>query len=193
MKPRTLALVALATGTALALSACTTGDPSTTNDNKQTNQQLQRYQANQPVPKSDFSEYRQTVIDVQLAQIHGVATTTFFYNQGVQQPFKVCPSIGYPVASTSQLTDPQQIGFRTTPGGSSYEPGVINQAEPNGTYTGDSSGTYVVCVAPNGTKYITYWEGFVDTEGGAAHYDNTTHQIVIDTQTVKSTGKAATK
>jgi hypothetical protein len=42
--------------------------------------------------------------------------------------------------------------------------------EPTGVYTGDSSGTYVVCIAPNGDKYLSYWEGFVQTEGGPAEW-----------------------
>ena len=40
------------------------------------------------------------------------------------------------------------------------------------------TGTYVVCVAPSGTKYISYWEGFVHAEGGPAHWDATQHMIV---------------
>lgn len=147
----------------------------TTLDKQLSNTALDRYQANQPIPQSDYSQYRQTAIDVENAQIHGVATTTFFYNQGNPNPIKSCPSVGFPVSSTSQLTNPQQI---TSDGRAHY--GVIGQLEPNGTYTGDSAGTYVVCVDPKGLKYISYWEGFVETEGGPAHWDNNLHQIVLD-------------
>lgn len=159
---------------AIGLAACTTSSDSTKNDAKQTNNQLKRYQANQPIPLNDWSQFRQTVIDVEQAQIHGVATTTFFFNQGVSDPIDVCPSIGFAVPSTAQLTNPTQLV-----GGDSRN-GVIGQAEPNGVYTGDSTGTYVVCVAKSGLRYPNYWEGFVKTIGGPAHWDTETHSIVLD-------------
>ncbi|MCV7174920.1 hypothetical protein [Mycolicibacterium sphagni] len=141
-------------------------------DQAQTNNQLDRYQANQPVPAFDRSQLRQQVITVENAQAHGVATTTFFFNQGVQEPIFVCPSIGFPIPSTAQLTNPQQALWGTN---SSV---TIGQMEPTGVYTGDSTGTYVECVAPSGTQFIKYWEGFVDTIGGPAHWDG--HHEVLD-------------
>lgn len=143
-------------------------------DKALTNTQLDRYQANQPIPQADWSQYRQTLIDVENAQIHGIATTTFFYNMGVKDPIKSCPSLGYPVASTSQITNPDQ-----KVGGSNGNV-TIAQMEPNGSYTGDSQGTYVACVATGGVPYVTYWEGHVETEGGPAHWDKANSQIVLD-------------
>lgn len=161
------------------LAGCTANQPSSVQkDQALTNQNLNRLQANQPAPAADRSQYRQTVIDVENAQIHGVATTTFFFNQGVTRPIKVCSSIGFPVASTSQLTNPEQL-IGGSANGTTIS-GTVGQQEPNGVYTGDSSGTYVICVAPNGTKYVTYWEGFVHTEGGAAHWDNNQAMIILD-------------
>lgn len=166
-----------------SLSGCDS-DSAAKADQNQTNDQLARYQANQPVPKFDRSQFRQTAIDVESAQVHGVATTTFFFNMGVEHPVKVCPSLGFPMPSTAQLTNPSQVYVSS----SGAHDGVIGQQEPNGIYTGDSSGTYVVCVAPNGTKYISYWEGFVHTEGGPAHWDNVSKMIVLDgAPTVTST------
>jgi len=164
-------LIAVGALAVLALAGCTSQPSSVQKDQKNTDNQLNRYQANQPVPLFDRSQFRQTAIDVESAQVHGVATTTFFFNMGVDHPIKVCPSIGFPMPSTSQLTNPDQyIGNGAT----------IAQQEPNGIYTGDSSGTYVVCVASNGTKYISYWEGFVHTEGGPAHWDAAQKVIVAD-------------
>lgn len=140
-------------------------------DQDATNAQLDQYQKNQPIPRSDWSQYRQTIIDVENAQIHAVATTTFFFNPGISKPIKSCPSIGFPVPTTAQLTNPDQAVGNGA---------VIGQMEPTGVYTGDSTGTYVICVAPNGTKYISYWEGFVQTEGGPAHWDNGLGMIVLD-------------
>jgi hypothetical protein len=146
-------------------------DSAANKDRDASNAQLDKYQHNQPIPNSDWSQYRQTIIDVENAQIHAVATTTFFFNQGTPKPIKSCPSIGFPVPTTAQLTNPQQAVGNGA---------VIGQLEPNGVYTGDSTGTYVICIAPNGTKYISYWEGDVQTEGGPAHWDDAKAQIVLD-------------
>lgn len=152
------------------------------NDRTVTNQQLDRYQKNQPVPAFDYSEYRQTVIDVLNAQVHAVATTTFFFNQGTSNPIKTCPSIGFPVATTAQLTNSQQR--------LSGHESVVSQAEPNGVYTGDSSGTYVVCVSAGGKNEIDYWEGYVAAVGGPARWDKVSGEIVsTGPPTVVSTAK----
>jgi hypothetical protein len=177
------ALVGIAAVGAL-LTGCTGKPSSVSSDQNATNSQLDRYQKNQPIPGSDWSQYRQTLIDVELAQIHGVTTTSFFFNLGTDNPIKMCPSIGYPVPTTSQLTNPDQVVSAPNSQAAS-----IGQAEPNGAYNGSSSGTYVVCVAPNGTKYISYWEGDVQTEGGAAHWDRTAGSIVLDSATVTTKGR----
>ena len=166
-----MAAIAMGAVAAVALlTGCT--QQSIQNDKNTTDSQLLKYQQAQPVPQFDFSQYRQTVINVETAEANGVATTTFMYNMGSAIPVRSCPSIGYPIASTAQLTNPLQVV------GSSG--GVIAQQEPNGVYTGDSSGTYVVCVHSNGKTSIDYWEGFVYTVGGPAHWDPATQQIVTD-------------
>lgn len=150
-------------------AGCT--DTAASNDKKVTDQQLQKYQQVQPVPQYDWSQYRQTVIDVQNAQANAVLTTSFMFNMGTADPIDSCPSIGFPVPTTAQLTSPDHY---VSSGG------VVSQAEPNGAYTGDSSGTYIVCVASDGTKYIDYWEGSVKTTGGPAHWDYDKHKVILD-------------
>lgn len=167
------AFVAVVVIALLALTACGSGSAAR-NDRTQTDRQLGRYQANQPVPDFDWSAYRQTAIDIESAKVHAVATTTFFFNQGATRPIRSCPSLGFPIPSTVQLTNPmQEIGGAGA---------TIGQMEPNGTYTGESSATYVVCAAPDGTRYVVYWEGFVYTEGGPARWND-------DTGMVELTGK----
>jgi hypothetical protein len=167
---------------ALGAGSCDGEQSAVDADRAITNSQLERYQANQPVPAYDWSQYRQTVIDVETAQVHGVATTTFFFNQGVDNPVKVCPSIGFPVATTSQLTNPDQVIYAANGNV------TVGQMEPTGVYTGDSTGTYVVCVSDKGTKYVTYWEGFVYTEGGPARWDREQGLAVLEgAPTVEST------
>lgn len=173
---------------ALALAggavACSTNNSATQADQAATNNQLDRYQKNQPIPFNDSSVFRATLITVEQAQIHGIATTTFFYNQGVAKPDS-CPSLGFPLPSTAQLTNPQQVinTYNNNAGVS------IPQLEPNGVYTGDSTGTYVVCVDPTGAQYIQYWEGFVKTIGGPAHWDQGTQTIMLDGAPTVKPGK----
>jgi hypothetical protein len=179
VKNRTKIFALIATASvALSLAGCSISDTATNKEADLTNNQLNTYEASQPIPKSVWSQYRQTIIDTEQAEIHGVATTTFFYNLGSNTPVKSCPSIGFPVASTAQLTNPDQISYSGSGSGAGY--GVIAQQEPNGVYTGNSSGTYVVCVGTDGLKRIDYWEGFVETEGGAAHFDAKSLQLVDD-------------
>lgn len=152
---------------ALTGGGCTS---STGEDEKLTDAQLQKYQANQPVPMYEWSQYRQSVIDITAAQVNGVATTSFFFLEGVDKPVGSCPSIGFPVPSTAQLTNPEQVIHSGT---------TIAQAEPNGVYTGDSTATYVICVAPDGTTYADYWEGYVRSVGGPAEWDTMNQEIVL--------------
>lgn len=157
-------------------------------DQAVTNSIMDRLGANQPIPAIDWSQERETLISLLNARAHTVATTTFFYNMGSNKPIDSCPSIGFPVPTTAQLTNPHQITFAPQPGGGNAD-GVVEQAEPTGIYTGDSQGTYVVCVAPGGAKFIEYWEGSVNTVGGPAHFDPQSQEIVLDgapTVTVKT-------
>lgn len=180
---RRISLAAVILGVAtvgLALAGCT--NQSVNNDQQSTNDQLLKYQKVQPVPQFDYSQYRQTVINVETAEVNGVATTTFMFNQGSTVPIMSCPSLGYPIASTAQLTNPLQV---ITSGG-----GVVEQQEPNGVYTGSSTGTYVVCVQSSGKTSIDYWEGFVYTVGGPAHWDSAKQQVVADGAPTVSSSKA---
>lgn len=178
-RPTIVAFLAGAITVAIAggLAACSSSSDATAVDSNAMNRQLQQYQLNgQNVPYFLWSQYRQTGIDVETAQANGVATTTFFFQYGAVAPIKSCPSIGFPMASTSELTNPLQ---GDSSGGSTGNI-TIGQMDPNGMFTGQSSGTYVVCVTGAKQKEIVYWEGDVETEGGAAHWDATTHSIVLD-------------
>lgn len=165
----------------VAVGACSKNNASTANRSEQDTQaQIQTGMlAKQPIPVFDYSQYRQTLTTVENAEAHGVATTSFFYNMGVKDPIFVCPSLGFPVASTSSLTNPHQVIYTNHPNGGN-DANVVDQMEPNGVYPGPSNGTYVECVSPEGTQYAKYWEGDVDTIGGPAHWDRTQGQEVLD-------------
>lgn len=152
---------------AIGISACGTS-PQARDQNISTSI-LQQYENAQPVPQFSYSQIRATAIDIETAQAHTTQTTTFFFNQGVAQPTYSCPSIGFPVASTTQLTNPQQNNGGVP----------LDQIDPNGIYSGQSTGTYVVCVGTNGQTYLDYWEGFVQTVSGAATWDTATNSIKV--------------
>ena len=140
----------------------------TAENKKQTDNQLDQYNKVQPIPFYESSQYRATLLAIQDAQAKGLATTTFFFNQGSVDPIKSCSSVGYPVPTTAQLTSPDQsIGNGA----------VIAQMEPTGVYTGESTGTYVVCLK-DGMPTVDYWEGFVQTEGGPARWDSEKKMVV---------------
>jgi hypothetical protein len=132
---------------------------------------------NQPVPVYQYSQERQTLINVEDIQANGENTTTFFFNQGVQNPIMSCSSIGMPVASEAQLTNPEQNYNASYPSGGAAYP--IAQMDPTGIYTGGSTGTNVLCVNGNGQQYIQYWEGFVDAVSGPATWNASTHQVQL--------------
>lgn len=166
MLKKKIALAAVAGLAVVALSACS--DQATQNDQQTAQAQLGQFQATQPVPSFQWSQERQSLIAIEEARANTVATTTFFYNMGSSTPVGSCPSVGFPIASTSELTNPEQISTNSA---------VISQIDPTGIYTGASSGTYVVCVDPHGVKYVNYWEGDVYAVGGTASLVN--GQVVL--------------
>jgi hypothetical protein len=123
--------------------------------------QQQRFLDTQPVPIFEWSQLRQNLIEIETAMARTTQTTSFFFNLGVANPISQCPSIGYPIPATFQLTNP----FQAVTNGA-----VIAQMESTGVYTGETSGTHVLCVASSGKAYDSYWEGFVYTVTGAAEW-----------------------
>jgi hypothetical protein len=117
--------------------------------------------------------------EVEAIQALGEQTTSFFLTMGIADPQFDCPSLGEPVASTTQITNPQQIIKDTNPGHNNSTAATIGNMDPNGIYTGDSAGTYVLCVNDAGQPYAVYWEGPVASVSGPAHWDYGTHKLVV--------------
>lgn len=154
------------------LAACSNGPGS--KENQVAKQQLAGFNNNQPVPVFTYSQLRQNLIELETSQAQTTQTTSFFFNLGVPEPIGSCPSIGYPIPTTDQLTNPQQA---VTQGNDGIA--TVGQIEANGVYTGDSSGTYVICVDASGAPYANYWEGFVQTVSGPAVWDGTANQVKL--------------
>lgn len=166
-------IVALGTG----VVACTDGKgPSnaTQNDKNVSNKGLQDLQQAIPTPKFDYSQIRKNLVEIETAEANTTQTTSFFFNQGVADPMLDCPSIGFPIASTTELTNPEQIV-----NGDNGRVSTIPLPDPIGTFPGNSTGTFVICIDAQGNPYAHYWEGFVSTVTGPATWDTTQHQVVL--------------
>lgn len=148
------------------LGACTDGGaPSATKSDQDLSAQiLADLQKAHPTPKFARSQLRQNLVDIVTAQAESTQTTSFFFLEGVGVVGQ-CPSIGFPIASTAQLTNPDQVVTRRE-----GRITTVPQVEPTGIYTGDSSGTYVICVDAQGEAYARYWEGYVQVVTGPAEF-----------------------
>lgn len=166
-------LVALAIA-CLALTACTT-DGALKEDQAAASANLDRLNDSQPVPEFRWSQIRQNLIEITRAQSETTQTTSFFFNLGVADPISTCPSIGFPIPTTAQLTNPLQA-VRVATGGDRV---ILPQAEQSGIYTGNSTGTYVICVDATGAAYAQYWEGYVSTVAGPAQWNKTSGGVEL--------------
>lgn len=173
MKKIQTIVAALAAVTILA--ACTSDKPNgQQREQSQQNASFGQMITAQPLPQFTHSQLRANLIEVETAQAQGVQTTSFFFNQGMRDPIMTCPSIGAPIPTTNQLSNPQKVV--TAPYQSAA---VVANIEPNGVYTGDSTGTYVMCLGADGKPYANYWEGFVQTVFAPAVWDDKTHQVKV--------------
>lgn len=172
-----IAILAAGLALILGLSACAPeGSAANEKEQEVAQQQLEGFLRSQPVPVFTWSQLRQNLIEIETAQANTTATTTFFFNQGVVDPIAVCSSIGFPIPSTYQLSNPEQVERHSGDGGGNIS---FPQLEANGVYTGDTTGTYAICVDGNGKAYADYWEGFVKTVTGPATWDYDKHQVVL--------------
>jgi hypothetical protein len=126
-----------------------------------------RMSNSQPPPSFDWSQVRQTLIDVEAAQATGATSTSAFYLEGIGL-IEWCPSIGSPVASTAQLSASKQ--WVDLPDDHTRERKEVDQGEPTGVYVGPSSGTWTICLDDNGKKFAHYWEGYVSSDIGIRPY-----------------------
>jgi hypothetical protein len=167
---RTLTVGGLSAIALVGLASCEMNNaPAANKQDQQTMGDIaSRMQNAQPIPAEPWSQYRQTLIDAETAQMRGTQTTTFVFSRGAGgqgNPIFSCPSLGFPVPASAQLSNPSQPLW-----GSNGASNVIGQMEPNGVYTGETSGTYVICAGSGGKPYLVYAEGDAQTVGGPAEW-----------------------
>ena len=164
--------------TGLAISACS--HPGNAQQAEQANASHQQwvYNQDQPIPTFKWSLERQILIDAEQAAADGDASTSFFFAPMSRDPYYVGPSLGLGVPDTSQLSNPQQIAPISGKWGGGAT--VLPQADPFGIHTpAASDGTYVILIV-NGKPTLMRAEDHVDTILAPAHWDYSTHKMVID-------------
>lgn len=129
----------------IVLSGCSlfsSDTPQTASESTQVNDQQTIYAQNQPLHHYDYSPERDELQQIYDFRMKGGNTWTVFYSMG--KPIFSCPSIGFPLPYTTQLTNPDQVQEHN----GQYSGGnvVVPQAEPNGLYTGTTNATEVLCV-----------------------------------------------
>jgi hypothetical protein len=177
MKRFTVALAGLAFIALLAAGCGSHGASQGLKDEHATQQTIEdNYAKDQPVPALTNSQVRQNLIEIEEAIAEGVATNSFFFNLGVTDPVKSCPSIGVPIPASAQLTNPDQIIQNGEHGAGNQ---TIPQMDPAGIYTGDTSGTYVLCIEAKGKPYVSYFEGYVLSEFAPAKWNYDEHRVEL--------------
>lgn len=176
MKNRTKKLIAACSVAVLGLTLVACDDPpgATKEEQAVARQQLDQFSSAQPVPIFNYSQLRQNLIEIEEAQANATVTTSFFFNLGVVDPVHTCPSIGFPIPGTFQLTNPMQTLTYGQGGGI-----VWPQLEANGVYTGDTAATTAICIDSQGRGYAHWWEGSVSTVAGPATWDYDAKLIVL--------------
>jgi hypothetical protein len=131
---------------------------------------------NQPLPYVTWSQARENLIDIELAQVNDVQTTTFVTHLGNPDPINSCPSIGFGIPDSANLSNPLKgTGVSGVSGAI-----AVGQQDPIGYYAPTSSvGTFTICLAADGTPYISRVEDNVDTIGGPATWDKATHSYSL--------------
>lgn len=174
VKQRSTALIGIgAVGLVIGLAACNSNG---NQESAQQNQDSTNLENNQPLPNVTYSQQRENLIDIELAEVNDVQTTTFLMHNGDQNPINTCPSIGFGIPDTASLSNP----LKPASNSGSWADDVVGQEDPNGIYQPPASeGTFTICLAGDGTPYISRVEDLADTVGGPALWNMTTHSYSL--------------
>ena len=179
-KKTTILLLVGTLACGLLLTACDTGTTSTnynSQDSATVGDQQSIYTQYQPVPIFDYSLDRDILI--QLYGLKNQAKSTYSYiTSSTGKLLFTCPSIGFPIAADTQLTNSSVAEWNTA--GSTGIAGVtVAQPEPNGIFPGSNGngGTYIICDV-KGEKSPVYSEPLVLSFPFPVGVDPTTGMLV---------------
>jgi hypothetical protein len=179
MRKRLIATMGLVV-VALMLMAADCGDSANRRDNKTVEEQQLVYTSRQPVPRFDFSQDRDTMIQIYRLRNEVRPTFTVVRAAGTGTIEFECPSRGYAIPADTQLTNPLGPQYNN----SSI---VVEQPEPNGLYSSkNTDGTWVLCVRDDGSVNPVYTESKVTTFPFRVTHDDGS-PYVIDAKQVSST------
>jgi hypothetical protein len=180
---KTLTCMLAAAAATANITACTSsggggggGGNATTNAQQGTDSQQLAWV--EPLPYFPFSQIKQTLIDIEAINALGIPSTIFNFIPGITHPILTCPAIGVPVAATDQLSNPQiaqwNYDYQSVAGVS------VGQEEPEGIFTGDTTGTNNLCLYNSGQQYLDYNEAYTVAVTAPAVWDSTTGTIKIN-------------
>ncbi|CAN5133039.1 hypothetical protein BH09PAT2_BH09PAT2_04680 [soil metagenome] len=141
---------------ALATGAWSCEQSQVLNEAADANKQLEIYSTNQPVPQYDRSVERAVLLNIIDARVRKSLMYTYFWAPMAPRPVWSCPTFGFPIPATSQLTNPDQV-VRDASG--ALRDMTVPQMEPSGIYAPPSTeATYSACMLTNGNASPMYWE-----------------------------------
>lgn len=116
------------------------------------------YQKAQPIHIYQFSQIRDSLIQIYDQLVKATTTYTVITSAGTGQLLFECPSYGFPIPADTQLTNPVQVDWTNDV--------TLDQAEPGGVFTSkNTDGTYVLCVRKKGDVGVVYTEQKVTAFG----------------------------
>lgn len=152
------------------------------------------YQQTQPPEVAEYSQYRQTIIEVQRALASGISTWTQVQNQGVAKPVFSCPSIGPAVPENATLTPPEEAFQVDSAYDGNSRPDTWISGNPTiepglGAFVGNgTNGTYVICVLNladgRSVNYLARVEGQANQFSIPTKWDEEQQMIVVDVDAV---------
>lgn len=119
-------------------------------ENNDVERQQNVYTQMQPPPAFDWSMERHIMVELYKTRNKASATYSYVVSPYTGKILTWCPSLGYPIPATTQLTNPSKRV---------YQGATLPQAEPNGLYTpSETHATWVMCLNPDGKVEPAYWE-----------------------------------
>lgn len=163
----------------LLFSSCAAGDTSRDVETKQQEPGVSAIVRNQPVPNfGGFSLERAYVIALMVLRNQKVATYSYWFSMD-GLIYEVCPSQGYPIPYSTQLTSPTTVehGYQSLT--------TVDQAEPNSLYLPEqAAASWVLCVV-DGSMVPVYMEENVQAFPYRIAADRILEPITAATASVK--------
>lgn len=135
---------------AIMLSSCSATEQALRTESQQQGRGVLTIVNNQPVPDlNGYSWEREILRQTYVARNSKVATYTYITNLNGDL-IEICPSLGYPIPYSTQMTNPQVYVANG---------GTLPQPEPNSLYPpSDAAATLVACVNAEGQISPAYVE-----------------------------------